>query len=544
MDTTNLKESLLFNDYRDVLHKHRRIIVGFFLTVVLVVTFSSLMMTPIYRATVTVLVDESSPNVLTTTGNVALQSPDYLSFKEYSQSQIEIFTSINLARKVFNDFNLGNMPEFAKEKEPIMSFLKTIKVEPVRDTRLIKLNVENKNPILAAKIANRMAELFVKRNLYYISRSELMNLFKNEYLKLESKETEYSKIYKEKHPAMIEVKNQMEELIQKIERVKKSIFDFDSLEQDMQLGGYSALEGLKPNNISVQDPAEIPVIPVRPNKRLNFLLAIFVGLFGGVGIAFFLEYQDKTIKDIEDIEQLTSWPFLGKVPVISGEDKEFNVKNKAADAITEAYRSVRTRLSFLDTKEHILKSIVVSSLGAQEGKTVTICNLAVAIAQNQRRVLLVDADMRRPRLHGIFKKKDGKGLSSFLLGRASYEELAQETDIENLYLVADKHSITNSTELLHNDKMKEFIAAAKKNFDFILFDSPPVGILTDATILAKMVDGMVLVVESGKTPSKAVLRNDKLLKNANVNVLGVIINKVLTSGSEGYYYSKAYSGFE
>ena len=544
MDINTSLQELGLNDYRDVLHKHKKIIVEFFLTVVFVVTLGSFLMTPVYKATTTILIDTESPNVLMATGNVALQSSDYLSYKEYYQSQIEILTSNGLASKVFDDFKLGNSKDYARAKEPVQDFLKTVKVSPVRDTRLAKLSVENKDPKLAAQIANRMADLFVKRNLYYISRNELMNLFKNEYLKLESKMAEYSKIYKDKHPAMIELKDQMTELIKKIERVKESKLDYTLLEQDIQPNGQFALAALKANNISVQDPAEVPVIPDRPKKRLNVLLAIFVGLFGGVGIAFFLEYQNKTIKDIEDIEQLTSWPFLGKVPVILGEDKEFNVKNKAADAITEAYRSVRTRLSFLDSKEHILKSIVISSLGAQEGKTVTICNLAVAMAQNQRRVLLVDADMRRPRLYGVFKMKNGKGLSSFLLGRASYEGLAQETDVENLYLIADKHSITNSTELLHSDKMKDFIALAKKDFDFVLFDSPPVGILTDATILAKMVDGMVLVVESAKTPSKAVLRNDKLLKKANVNVLGVIINKVLTSGSEGYYYSKAYSGFE
>jgi succinoglycan biosynthesis transport protein ExoP len=544
MNIAKLEDLHFLNDYRDVIYRHQRVIVGFFLTVVLVVTVGSFMMTPIYRATVTVLIDEASPNVLTTTGNVALQSEDYLSYKEYYQSQIEIFTSQNLARKVFNDFNLGTMPEFAGAKEPVKSFLKTVKVEPVRDTRLVKLYVENKNPILASKIANRMAELFVKRNLYYISRTELMNLFKNEYLKLESKQAEYSKIYKEKHPAMIELKDQIAELIAKIERVKKSSFDYNALEQDMQEGGQYALGALKPNNISIQDSAEIPVVPVKPMKRLNFLLSVFVGLFGGVALAFFLEYQDKTIKDIEDIEQLTSWPFLGKVPVISGNDKEFNVKNKAADAITEAYRSIRTRLFLLESREQGLKSAALSSLGAQEGKTVTVCNLAVAIAQNQKRVLLVDADMRRPRLHGIFEIKDGKGLSSFLLGHAQYEELIQETGVENLFLVADKRSVTNSTELLHSDKMKEFITAAKKNFDFVLFDSPPIGILTDATILTKLLDGVILVVESGKTPIKAVLRNDKLLKNANIPVLGVIINKVFTTGSEGYYYSKSYSGLE
>lgn len=541
MDIVQIRQQWLLNDYRDVLQRHQRIIVQFFLTVVLVVVLGSFMMTPVYRATTTLLIDEASPNVLTTTGNVSLQSQDYLSYKEYYQSQIEIFTSQSLARKVFNDFNLGKKREYASAKEPVKAFLKTVNVEPVRDSRLIRLRVDNKDPLLAAQIANRMSELFVKRNLYYISRSELMNLFKNEYLKLESKLVEYSKVYKDKHPVMVELKDQMAELIQKIDRVKKSAFDYNALEQDMQAGGAYALEGLKPNNISIQDFAEVPVVPVRPNKRLNVFLAVLVGLFGGVAVAFFLENQDKTIKDIEDIESLTDWPFLGKIPKISGSEIEFNVKNKVSDPVTEAYRSVRTRLFFLDTKEHPLKTIVISSLGAQEGKTVTTCNLAAAIAQNQKRVLLVDADMRLSRLHNIFNKKEAKGLSSFLLGKARYEDVVHGTDVENLSVVVDRHSVANSTELLHSEKMKEFIAMAKKDFDFVLFDTPPIGIITDASILAALVDGIVLVIESGKTPSKAVLRNDKLFKNSHIKVVGVIINKVHTGGSEGYYYSKSYS---
>jgi capsular exopolysaccharide synthesis family protein len=541
MNPIDFQEIWNLTDYRDVLHRHRKMITQFFLTVVLVVTAGSFLMTPIYRSTVIILIDEASPNVLTTTGNVALQSQDYLSFKEYYQSQIEIFTSMSLARKVFNDFELGAMPEYANAKEPVKAFLKSVKVEPVRDSRLIKLNVENKDPVLATKMANRWADLFVKRNLYYISRSELMNLFKNEYLKLESKQAEFSKIYKDKHPAMIELKDQLAELVQKIERVKKSSFDYSSLEQDMQAQGRYAIEGLKPNNISIQDPADLPTVPVKPKKRVNILLSMIVGLFGGVAMAFFIENQNKTIKDVEDIEALTGWPFLGKVPTVEGFLKEFTVKNKAVDMVTEAFRTIRTRLFFADTKEHPLRSIVISSLGAQEGKSLISCNLAIAIAQTNKRVLLVDADMRRPRLHEVFKKRDAKGLSNYLSGHAHYDELIQPTDIENFSIVVDKHSITNSTELLNSERMREFIALTKKNFDFVLFDSPPVGILMDAVILASQLDGVALVVESAKTPVRAVLRNDKLLKNANVKVIGVIINRVLTTGSEGYYYSHHYS---
>lgn len=532
----NALDTLPFHELVDIFYRRQKVIVTFFLTVVLVVGIQSFLMTPVYKATATILIDEESPNVLTTTGTVALQSPDYLSYKEYYQSQIEILTSKSLARKVFGDFRLGERKEYADAKEPVRVFLRNVKVEPVRDTRLALLSVEDRDPILAAQIANRMADLFVKRNLYYISRNELMNLFKNEYLKLESKLNEYSKIYKDKHPKMIELKEQMSELVKKIERVKDSKLDYTLLERDIQPTGQFALASLKANNISVQDPADVPVIPIRPNKRLNVFLAALVGLFGGAGLALFLEYEDKTIKDVEDIEAITNWPLLGKVPVMVGEEKEFSVKDKAADLATEAYRSIRTRLSFLSGKGRALKGIVISSLGAGEGKTMTACNLAIAMAHSGKKVLLVDADMRRPRLHTLFKKEEAKGLSSFLGGNARYDDLLQETTVENLSLVAAGNTVIESTELLHSEKMKEFISLAEKDFDFVFFDSPPIGILTDATILASFLDGLILVVESGKTPRKAVVRNDKTFKHDDIKVLGVVINKALTKGSEGYYY--------
>ena len=524
-----------------MLSRKRKLILRFFWTVVIVVTVSSFLQTPIYRATVTILIDEESPNVLTTTGNVSLQSPDYLSYKEYYQSQIEMLTSYSLARKVFDDFKLNKSKEYAGAKEPVQAFLKTVKVEPVRDSRLVKLSVENRNPQFAAQIANRMADLFVKRNLYYISRNELMNLFKNEYLKLESKLEESSKVYKEKHPAMMEARAQMVDLAKKLARVKESSLDYTLMEQDIQTGGRFALAALKANNISIQDPAEAPVIPISPKKRLNILLAAIVGLLGGVGLALFQEYEDKTVKDVEDIEAITKWHFLGKVPAIEGTKREINSWFNGNDAATEAYRSIRTRLLFMETKEEPLKTIVISSIGVQEGKTLTSCNLAITFAHSSKQVLLVDADMRRPRLHDIFDMEDGnKGLDHYLGGQASYEELVHKTKIDNLSLVASKHSTGNSTELLHGEKIKDFINTARKKFDLVFFDTPPIGVLTDATILATLVDGIIVVVESGKTPQKALARNVKLMEKAKIRVIGVIINKVLTTGSESYYYPRNY----
>jgi len=538
------QEIFNFGDYFDILMRRRRMVVMFLIITVSVVTLGSFLMTPIYRATTVFLIDVESPHVLSTTTEVEVGAGAFSSFqfyKEYFESQKAIITSYSIAKQVFDEFNLSKLKEYQNAKEPIKKFLKSLSVEPLKDSRLIRLHVDNRDSALAAKLANRIAEVYIQSNLDYISKSELLNLLKNEYLRLEAKLSEYTKIYKEGHPEMIRVKEEMAELAQDIAKAKKS--SFISVNAGIvQSQHQRALASLKANNVSIIEFAREPVIPLRPKKRLNVLIAMLVGLFGGAALAFAVEYQDATVKNAEDIEKITSWPFLGAVPKIVGEGKkEFHVQLKPDDHVTEAYRSIRTQIFFSDTKEHPLKTIVVSSLGPEEGKTTTLCNLGIAIAQNHKRVLLVDADMRKPRLYQVIKYKDGKGLCSFLGGHANYEEMIHKTDIENLFFVSDKRSCINSSDLIASDKMREFINYAKKNFDYILFDSPPIGAITDAAILAPMTDGVVLVVESGKTPQRAVRHNHKLLKNSGIRCAGVIINRVEIGRKEGYYYYRSHS---
>ena len=535
------QETLNLSEYFGVLRRRRRLVIAFFVAVVATVTIGSFLATPIYRATAVILIDAQSPQVMATTAGVEMGSggySSYYSYREYYKSQMGIITSHSIAKQVFGDLNISNLKEYKNEKEPIKKFSKSLKVEAVPDTRLLNLHAENKDPVLAAKVANHVAETYINRNLDYISKSESLNLLKNEYLRLEAKLSEYSKIYKDKHPEIIRVKEEMSDLSENIARAKESSFVINNQAQGQHR---HALASLKANNVSIIEYARESVYPVRPHKKLNILLAMVVGLLGGAGLAFFVEYQDATIKDAEDIEKLTTWTFLGAVPRIVEGKKEFHVQVKPDDFITEAYRSIRTQIFFSNTKENPLKAIVISSLGPEEGKTTTICNLGIAIAQNQKKVLLVDADMRRPRLHKVLKGKDSKGLCSYLSEDISYESLIQKTEIENLFFVSDSRSCVNSSELLARDKMGEFLKNAKKDFDYVIFDSPPIGAITDAAILSPMVDGLILVVESAKTPKRVVRRSFKQLKDSAIRCVGVIINRVDISRKEGYYYYHPYS---
>ena len=548
MDFLNKEQEFHLKDYLELIRKRLGLIILFFITTVTVVTVGSFTMKPVYQATVTLLIDLESPNVLTSTGAIALEAQNYYSYKEYYQSQKEILTSLSIVNKVFDEFDLRHSVDYEKEKDPVRKFLKTIKVESVRDTRLLELNVENKDPKLAATIANRIANIYVQRNLYYISRDEWMNLLKNEYLKLEAKLSEYNKVYKDKHPNMVRLKKEYYDMAQRIEQARKSTFEDDFFDKIESTPSYKyELEGFKANNVSIQDLAEVPIKPIRPKKKLNIALSIMVGLFGGVGLALFFEYLDDTVKSVEDVAKLTDWPFLGNIPDIdksSGRMKEFEkdilLHKKPKDPVSEAIRSIRTSILFSSTEEHPLKTLIVTSPGPQEGKTTALCNLAIAMAQNNKDVLIVDADMRKPRLHGVFKTSNDVGLSNFLSLQAGFKDIIQATTIENLFMVSGGLYPPDPSELLSSHKMEEFIKLAKEKFDFVLFDSPPIAAVTDAVILSHLTDGLIMIIKSGKTSRKAIPQINQLLKNTKTRILGIIINKISTKGRHYYYYAKYY----
>lgn len=552
MAASNIEEEFHLKDYVSVIRRRIGFVVLFFITLVSVVAVISFNMKPVYRATTTLLVDIENPDVLTTSGVVSLESRNYYAYKEYYQSQIEIITSRSIVHRVFNEFNLSRKEEYAEAKDPVNNFLKTITVEPVRDTRLLKLHVDNKDPELAAEIANRIANIYVNRNLYYISRDEMRNLLKNEYLKLDAKLSEYSKTYKDRHPQMIRLREEMKEMIESIENVKKATFEYDVSEEDFAAKGGYPIKGLKANNVSILDPAEKPVIPTKPKKKLYVLLAAVMGFFGGIGLAFFFEYLDDTVKSIEDTEKLADWLLLGAVSEIGKVKKGFKKYEKGflahikpKDSVVEVYRSIRTRLLISSAEDQPL-CMVVTSPGPGEGKTTNLSNLGTVIANSGKRVLLVDADMRKPNLHKIFRKKNigkksEKGLSDFLSGRAEFEDLVQETEIENTFLVTCGVCPPNPSELISSDKMKEFINSAKENFDFVLFDTPPVAVVTDTVILSKLTDGLIMVIESGKTPKKVILRISKSLKTSNIKVIGAILNRISIKENPHNYYYRQYS---
>jgi succinoglycan biosynthesis transport protein ExoP len=295
------------------------------------------------------------------------------------------------------------------------------------------------------------------------------------------------------------------------------------------------LEIPKTQMVSIVDPAVPGKAPVKPNKALNIVLGIVVGLLVGVGLAFFIEYLDTSVKTIDDVERALQAPVLGVIPQNVGVLLEEGVESQHA----EAYRVLRTNLLF-SRKDDRLNSIVVVSAGAGEGKSTTVLNLATVFAQAGQRVLLVDSDLRRPTLHKALKVGNSLGLTNYLLKQNTLEEVIQRTSLPTLDLLASGKLPSSSLNILGSAPMREMIAELKRRYDFVFFDSPPIMGVSDASILASEMDMVIQVIQYRRYPQPMNIRAKQLIEKVGGNLVGIVLNNINMSQDESYYY---YSGY-
>jgi len=306
----------------------------------------------------------------------------------------------------------------------------------------------------------------------------------------------------------------------------------------------SLTEEMKTGNIRVIDKAEVPRFPVKPKKRLNILLAIVVGLTLGIGFAFFLEYLDNTIKLPDEVKSYLQIPYLGPIPAYAengdfdGIPKDLVTVHSPKATASESFRGIRTGILFssADASPQVL---MISSAGPGEGKTVCVSNLAATMAQSGSKVVLVDCDMRRPRLHRIFDIPRDSGVSNFLVGNKALTDIILTTAVENLHIVPSGPIPPNPSELLGSKTMGNLIETLRKDYDRILIDTPPITAVTDPSILAALSDGVVLVIRAGVTPRQVVQNGLGQLRSINAPILGAVLNGVNT-GRDSYYYYQYY----
>lgn len=324
--------------------------------------------------------------------------------------------------------------------------------------------------------------------------------------------------------------------------------------------------GLKATNIHVVDPAVAPSLPVRPKKTINLLLGLMVGMLLGVSLAVVLEgLEHSSIKTAEDVERLLPATCLALIPMAGSGGTRYGYglakRGTAAPAenhrvaltvlkdptspVAEAYRALRSAILF-STAPQPPQSIVVTSAQPHEGKTSTSVNVAAVLAQNGARVLIIDADLRNPGVARAMGVTNRKGLSGVLTGAYGIDEAIERVGAPmNLWVLTAGPHPPNPAELLSSSKMESLMDELRQRFDHVVVDSPPVLLVTDATVLSTLVDGVLLVAESGVTPPGALIRAHRTLGIAGGRVLGVVVNKVdLRSGGYYYgYYTKYYGAY-
>lgn len=317
------------------------------------------------------------------------------------------------------------------------------------------------------------------------------------------------------------------------------------------------------NNVRLLDRALVPTAPFKPNLKQNLVFGLLFGLLVGVSIILLLEVLDTTIKSQEDVEKIVDSPFLGLLPIIGSDEpkkgatraeelaamraRDLVVIHEPRSSAAECARFIRTNLLFM-SPDRPLKTLVVTSPSPQEGKTTTATSIAITMAQAGSRTLIVDTDLRKPRLHRVFDVDSETGVSSVLVGEAPLEKAIRKTQVDKLDVLPCGPLPPNPAELLLSERFRELVADLGKRYDRVIFDTPPMGPVTDPAILGALVDGVVLVVKCDKTSKEAARQAVRLLKDANAHVFGVILNDVNVasrrySGAYSSYYSRRYGGY-
>jgi capsular exopolysaccharide synthesis family protein len=287
--------------------------------------------------------------------------------------------------------------------------------------------------------------------------------------------------------------------------------------------------------VEITDRAVPSATPSHPNKPLNIALGIIIGLVVGVGLAFFIEYLDTSVKTIDDVERSLQCPVLGVIPQNVGLLMDEGTESPHA----EAYRVLRTNLLF-SRKEDKLNTVAVVSAGAGEGKSTTVFNLAAVFAQSGQRTLVVDSDLRRPTLHKMLRLTNNRGLTNYLLKQNSLEEVIQTTSLPTLDFLSSGKLPSSSLGILSSAQMRDLIGELKKRYDFVFFDSPPIMGVSDASILASEVDMTLQVIQYRRYPQPMNIRAKQLVEKVGGNLVGIVLNNINMSQDESYYY---YSGY-
>jgi len=476
--------------------------------------------TPIYQASAKLLINQAA--------SASQLSPGYT----------DILTSQQLARTYANLLADGPVVEgmaqrlgLPTDQRSIARLQGDITVTPIRDTQLLEVKVEGADPTLIARIANTLPEVFIDRN-------QQLQMGRVGGLKT-SLEKEIASVQDDIARAQSGLAGNPDDAQR--QRLETSLAQYRTTLSSLA-NNYNQIriaEAQATNNVVIAKPAVVPLGPVRPRTMTNALLAMIVGGMLAVGAAFLVEYLDDTVKSPDDVTRVTGLSTLGAIARLkdaAGTQRQLIawVQTKAPE--TEAYRTLRTNIQFSSVDKPV-RTLLVTSSGPGEGKSTTAANLAVVMAQTGQKVILVDTDLRRPVIHKTFGVPNNVGITTALLAGQDIDLAAyvQPTEIENLTVLTSGPIPPNPSELLGSHRMAHVIEQLSQVADLVIFDTPPVLVVTDASVLGRQVDGVLLVADAGGTREQALVQTVGELRKTGVNILGIALNR-LDSRSRGYYY--------
>ena len=543
--------------YLDLFLRRRWVALSVWLSVIIITAIVTFNTRPVYQSQALLVIEkERGSNVIYQGGPTVERGND-----DYYQTQYKLLKSEALLKTVHKRLNLDSVPEFAGAYG-YRKLLGPVAIAPVPRSRLVYVKVNSYDRLLAANIANAVANVFIEQNLsnqLFISKDVLNALqtersgnqsraiyeslpavvnnvliqqLKQEAAKLQAQVAEASGRYTPKHPQVLAMTANMQALQSQIKAETDKVIQSLKIDLSGQLMG---------NNIRLIDAAMPPLAPIKPRKTFNMLLALIGGLVLGMFAAVLVEFIDQTIRTQEDVENKLGLPFLGVVPLTP-----YPKKNSAYNhlllpehsLIAESVRNLRTMVDFAEVAQKG-KSFMVTSSVQGEGKSYVAGNLAVAIAQAGEKVLVVDGDLRRSNLHKIFRVSNAKGLSDFLAGGRNVEDilpLIQASDVKGLSLLTCGPRPPNPAELLNTPRLSAFLSWAQQEYDRVIVDCPPMFPISDALLWGKYITSCVYVINFGKTRVPLIKTATKRLAAAGVKILGAVVNMSKFGGLSYSYY--------
>lgn len=525
----------------------------------------NLLMRPAYKATALMMINKEDAGKIDATPYGSFASEE-----DYYRTQYQLLQSRSLISKVYTKMKLGQVEEFANPNG-LKKLEKSLDVAPITRSRLVNVSATAYDPTLAADIVNTLTDTFVADNVSnrvfmgqdviaalesterssaeqellnsmpQVVNSDFIKTLKQQASKLAADRARLLAKYTTNHPDVISVQNQLDAVNGQINTETRRLVQSIKIELSGQFSG---------NNIRVIDPAVTPEKPVRPRKLMNLAIGLLGGGLLGLMLVFVLEFLDQSVKSSEDLEEKLGLPFLGFVPYekLKKKEREYATLLKDGNSlVAENVRNVRTMLDFSLAGEHNAPILITSSLQG-EGKSHLSSNLLVALAQTGKKVLLVDGDLRRARVHRVFKLSTEKGLSNIWDAdpqKADYAANIQPVkDVPNLFVMTSGQRPPNPAELLNTPKLADFIAWATQHYDQVVVDCPAIMPVSDTLLWGKYIPRAVFVIKYGQTNAKlAQLALDKL-KKAGIKVLGAVIGHYrpegLSYGKYGYYKNYSY----